>query len=170
VDTIVSYLTDLRPGFGFLAAIFLGLQIVLIGAGVYLVFLRKDPHMLRGPALRRLGIALLTLGIAGIIVGSLRLAAVVPFTARYWFYLIALFELALAVFVEIYRRTTYRAQAVELARSKSVRRSSPVATKSALSTSVPSNHNAQPVPIRQTRPSAANSRRDARRDRKRRKR
>lgn len=170
MGTIVNYLTDPRPGFGVLAAIFFGLQIVLLGAGVYLIFLRQDPHVLRGPALRRLGIGLLALGIVGTIAGGLRLAAVVPFTARYWFYLIALFELALAVFAEIYRRTTYRMQTVELARSKGMRRASPAATKSALSTSVPSNRNTPPVSLRQPQPPATSSRRDARRDRKRRKR
>lgn len=176
----MDYFTTFTTAFGPLAWTFFIIQIVLALAGVYLSFVRADTHPVRGPALKRLGYALLALGGTGVVLGALRLAVVPPFTARYWFYLVAVFEVALAFFVAFYSRTTYQEQMAAASRSRQ-----PGARSAARSTArapqvprapqaprraVETRRNDDGMPVVAAEPTSMSKRRDARRDRKRRKR
>lgn len=167
---IINYLTNAAPGFGPLAASFFGLQIGALLAGIYLAFVRRDPHPLRGPTLQRLGYVVLALGAVGTLMGALRIAGVFPFTSRYWLYIVAALEVAFAVFAFVYRRTTYRQQAIEMARSKSTRRPAPAARPTARPTASAGNgENGHSVAVGAQRASSApGARRETRRERKRR--
>ena len=180
----MDYFTTFTTAFGPLAWAFFVIQIVLAVAGVYLSFLRAESHPVRRAALRRLGYALLALGGIGVVLGALRLAAVPPFTARYWFYLLAVFEVALAFFAAFYSRTTYQEQmaiANQNARRSVARpaaRASAGNTRASQSPRVPQaprrveevRRNDEGMPVVAAEPASISKRRDARRDRKRRKR
>lgn len=164
----MEYLATFTSVFGPLAWGFFAVQIGLALAGAYLAFLRHDSLAVRGQALQRLGYGLLGLGALGVLLGVLRLSAVAPFTGRYWFYIIAAFELTLLAFAVFYSRTTYQQQ---LAASRSARRPA-VANRPAPARTAAARPSADAgtngMPSASPRP--AGGRRDARRDRKRRKR
>jgi len=166
----VHYLTDSTRLFGVLTWAFLVIQILALLGGIYLL-VRQDSHPVRGPALRRLAIAIVVLAALGTLAGALRVATIDPFTERLWSYLIAALEVILAIVAVIYSRTTYLSQLAERSTSsaRGARRPSP-ASRSSLSTS-PSSSTATRSAV-SVAPSArgGGSRRDARRDRKRRKR
>jgi hypothetical protein len=176
----VDYFTTFTTVFGPLAWTFFIIQIVLAVAGVYLGFVRADAHQVRGPALKRLGYALLALGGIGVVLGALRLAAVPPFTARYWFYILAILEIALAFFVAFYSRTTYQEQMAAASRSRqpgarSAARSTARAAQGPRAPQAPrraveTRHNDEGMPVIAAEPVSMSKRRDSRRDRKRRKR
>lgn len=180
----MDYFTTFTTAFGPLAWTFFVIQIVLAVAGVYLGFLRADSHPVRRAALRRLGYALIALGGIGVVLGALRLAAVPPFTARYWFYLVAVFEVVLVFFAAFYRRTTYQEQmaiANQNARRSAARPATRTAagnTRAPQSPRVPQaprraddvRRNDEGMPVVTAEPVSMSKRREARRDRKRRKR
>ena len=58
----VTYLTTFTSDFGALEWLCFVAQIALLVAGVYLVFLRAEPHPVRRATTRNLGYALLALG------------------------------------------------------------------------------------------------------------
>lgn len=158
----ISYLTTPAGEFGGLEWGFLVVEGVIALAGVYLAFLRNDAHPVRHAALRRLGWALLLLGGLGVIFAVLRLAAIDPFRMPIWFVLVGLAELVLVGYALYYRQVRYPAElaAYEQRTRGAIRRS------------------ARPQPMLQTNGNgvalsgppalATTSRRDARRDRKRR--
>ena len=160
----LTYLTSPSPGLDPLGWVLFIAQIVAAIAGVYFAFLRRDTHPVRAPALQRLGYALIVLGALGSLLGALRLAPIEPFTAPFWLYLVVLFEIALGVYALIYARTTYPARLAEYeqaSRSGRRRTARPQPTLQA-------NGNGTGTPVAGSRPLATSSRRDARRDRKRR--
>jgi hypothetical protein len=158
----VSYLTTPAGEFGGLEWSFLVVESVVALAGVYLAFLRNDAHPIRGAAVRRLGLAVLLLGGLGVIFAVLRLAALDPFRMPIWFFVVGLAELVLAGYALFYWQARYPAAlaAYEQSARGGIRRG------------------ARPQPVLQTNgngaafseppPLAATSRRDSRRDRKRR--
>src|SRR5215216_6627267 len=80
----VTYLTTVTTDFGALEWVFFIVQIALAVAGVYLTFLRAEPHPIRRIVSRNFGYALLSLGALGIVLGALRLAPVALFTMPIW--------------------------------------------------------------------------------------
>ncbi len=176
----MDYFTTFTTAFGPLAWAFFVVQIILVGAGVYLSFVRADTHSVRGPTLKRLGYALLALGGIGVVLGALRLAVVPPFTARYWFYLVAIFEVALAFFAAFYSRTTYQEQMTAASRTsrqpgaRSAARGAAAVprapAKSRQRATMETRRNDDDMPVVTAEPPSMSKRRDSRRDRKRRKR
>ena len=163
---LFTYLTTPATTFGAFAWAFFIAQIAAAVAGIYLAFLRSDSHPVRGPLLRRLGYTLLVLGALGTLFGALRLAAVEPFTARYWFYGLAVVELALAGYTLFYARVTYPAQrsAFEQASRSRAGQRGPARPQPSLQ----ANGDRGDTSFVGPRQAVAGGRRDARRDRKRR--
>lgn len=164
---LATYLTAPAAGLDPLGWVLFIAQIVTAIVGAYFAFLRGDTHPVRGPALRRLGYALLALGALGALMGALRLAAVDPFTARFWLYTVVLFEIVLAAAAVYYARTIYPPLKAEYERnSRGGARRGSARPQPALSTNGNGVRDAaQAGPVR---PAVASGRRDARRDRKRR--
>lgn len=173
----MDYLTNLTPGTGSLFWIFFGIQALLLLGGLYLAFLHRDTLAPRATALQRLGYGMTVLGAIGLLLGTLRAGGVVPFSARYWAYLVALFELSLGVIALVYSRTTYREQLAAAERNRTQRtqprrvtstpaRSVANSTSSRQATSSTSGQPPiNPVPLE---PRAPSRRREGRRDHKRR--
>lgn len=90
--------------------IFLVAQVVVALVGAYLALLHADAHPVRGPALRRLGQALLVVGLLGAVVGALRTSGIEPFTAPVWITVATVLNLALIGFVLYYAQTVYPRQ------------------------------------------------------------
>ena len=159
----VSYLTTPADEFGGPEWGFLVFEAVVALAGVYLAFLRNDAHPIRSAVLRRLGLALLLLGGLGVIVAVLRLAAVDPFRMPIWFFAVGLAELALVGYALFYWQVRYPAAmaAYEQRTRGAIRRSS------VRPQSVPQ-ANGNGAALSDPRSLAATSRRDSRRERKRR--
>jgi hypothetical protein len=160
---LITYLTTPASEFGGLEWSFLVFEALVALAGLYLAFLRSDTHPIRGTALRRLGMALLVLGGLGVIFAVLRLAAIDPFRMPVWFAVVGLAELALAGYALFYWQTRYPAElaAYEKSARGAARRSSP-RPQPALRT------NGSSVALSEPPAVATTSRRDSRRDRKRR--
>lgn len=164
---LLTYLTVPTTSFGALAWAFFIAQIAVALGGVYLAFLRSDSHPIRRQALRRLGYAMLAAGALGTLFGALRLAALEPFTARYWFYGLAVVELGLAAYALFYARTNYPAQVAEFERA-SRGRGSQRGARPQPALHVNGSSKAGGTTLAETPPMASSTRRDARRDRKRR--
>ena len=162
----VTYLTTFDPSFGALEWVFFVAQIALAVAGLYLAFLRVEPHAVRRAASRNFGYALLGVGVVGMLLGALRLAPVEIFTMPVWFTIVTVIEAVLAGYALYYILSVLPGRVAaydETSRGKSARRSV-----------------ARPQPALQTnganvtasfgepRPAATTTRREARRDRKRR--
>ena len=160
---LVTYLTTPAAEFGGLEWAFLVVEGVVAIAGLYLAFLRDDAHPIRGAALRRLGLALLLLGGLGVIFAALRLAAIDAFRMPIWFVVVGLAELILAAYALFYWQARYPAALAAYNQSLrgASRRSSP-RSQPALQT------NGNSVALSEPPTLATTSRRDSRRDRKRR--
>jgi hypothetical protein len=160
---LVTYLTTSAAEFGGLEWGFLVVEAVVAVAGLYLAFLRNDGHPIRGAALRRLGLGMLLLGGLGLIVAVLRLAAIDPFRMPIWFVAIGLAELVLAAYALFYWQARYPAALDAYTQSlRSTTRRSNSRPQAALQTNGNSAAFNDPPTL------ATSSRRDSRRDRKRR--
>jgi len=158
----VTYLTTATTDFGALEWVFFIAQIALAVAGVYLTFLRAEPHAIRRAVSRNLGYALLGLGALGIIVGALRLAPVALFTMPIWFAVVIILEVILAIYAVYYVLAVLPARVAaydETNRGRGARRSVG-RPQPALQTNGMS-------PLSDPRPVATTTRRESRRDRKR---
>ncbi|MFO7170448.1 MAG: hypothetical protein DIU80_020665 [Chloroflexota bacterium] len=106
----VTYLMTPAAGVGALEWVFFVAQVLVTITGIYLAFMSGDTHPVRGQALRRLGYALLAVGLVGAVIGALRISDVAPFTMPIWITVATLFNLALFVFALYYARTVYPEQ------------------------------------------------------------
>lgn len=113
--------------FGPLEWLFFLLQIAGVGAGVYLLVVRKDSNALRKRLLDRLGAILAGVGGLGVVLGLLRLGLVGEFAKPYWFVALLLAELGLAGYVAYYVRFIYPRQLAQspTSRGKSSTRQPP---------------------------------------------
>ncbi len=102
-----SYFITPNPDFGALEWVFFIAQFVVAITGAYLTFMHSDTNPVRGPALRRLGYAMLILGLIGAIIGALRRSAIEPFTAPYWMTMITVLSVALIIYAIYYARSVY---------------------------------------------------------------
>jgi hypothetical protein len=154
---LISYLTTAAAQFGPLAWIFFIGQILGIGAGAYLVFMHTERNPARQTFMRQLGIALMTLGGVGVLLGALRLLNVPFLNQRLWLWVQALLELGVAGYIIYYTRQVLP----NLERDARARG----AKSSTTSASRPSN-SGEATPVVE-RPVATTGRRGARRERKR---
>jgi hypothetical protein len=159
----LTYLTTFSTDFGALEWVFFIAQIAVGGAGVYLAFLRGDTHPVRAAANRQLGIALLAVGGLGALFGALRLAGVQVFTMPIWFTIVTVLEAILAIYAIYYVTSVLPARLAayeEANRSRGVRRGTrpqPALQANGLNGAA----------FSETRAPATSTRRDSRRDRKR---
>jgi hypothetical protein len=151
---IFSYLTTPDPAFGPLAWTFFIIQILGVGAGAYLYFRHTERNPARQTFMRQLGIALMILGGVGVLIGALRLLNVPVFNQRIWFWIQALVEAGVAVYVVYYMRSVLPG----LERAAATRGRGPRAAPR-----VTAGDTAPVAP----RPVATTGRREARRERKR---
>jgi len=98
----VTYLTTVTADFGPLEWLFFIAQIALAIAGVYLTFLRAEPHPIRRVVSHNFGYALLGLGALGVVLAALRLAPVALFTMPIWFAVATVVEAILAIYAVYY--------------------------------------------------------------------
>lgn len=155
----MGYLTTAAPQFGPLAWIFFIGQILGVGAGAYLYFMHTERNPARQTFMRQLGIALMILAGVGVALGALRLLNVPVLNQRLWFWIQALVELGVAGYVFYYMRSVLPGLERE-ARSRGGKPGAPRPPRP-----IP---NGDPAPAT-PRPVATTGRRDARRDRKRKK-
>jgi len=160
----MTYLTSPDSLFGWIEWILFISQIVLLLVGGYFAFLFRDANEIKLQALQRFGYVLLALGAIGTLLGGLKLGLVAPFDTRLWLALVMLFEIALGVYAVIYSRTTYREQLA--ARPTPTRKQASATSRK----QVAGNASTPVRPVEVPVPRVAAGRRDARRDRKRRKR
>jgi hypothetical protein len=135
--------------FGSYAWFYFVLQILAAAFGVYFIWMHTERSQVWRAFYRRLGVFMLVLGAVGVVVGSLRLAAVAPFNLRIWFYLLFLIQVGAIGYAVHYVRNVMPARIREARTRPQV----PVRTA--------------PVVQAEPKPEAITSRRDARRDRKR---
>lgn len=148
---LMEYLTESSPAvLGTLAWIFFLLQLVGVAAGAYLVYAHTERNLARQAFMRQLGIALLVLGGAGLLAAVLRLFAVPVISQRIWFWVLLLVDLLAAGYVAYYMRSVLPG----LEKAQPVRRQVRAVADQA-----------PPAP----RPVATTGRRDARRERKKKK-
>jgi hypothetical protein len=161
----LAYLTTQTTNFGTLEWVFFIAQIAVAIAGIYLAFLRADVNPLRRALLQRLGQALLVVGALGTLAGALRLAAVEAFTMPIWFTVVTVLEIILIAYVLYYALSVYPARhaalLAETSRNKGARRSTARPQPALHSNTTNGASYAEPRPI------ASTTRREARRDRKR---
>jgi FtsH-binding integral membrane protein len=154
---LISYLTTAAPNFGPLAWLFFIAQILGVGAGAYLAFMHRERNQARQIFMRQLGTALMILGGMGVVLGALRLLNISVMNQRLWFWIQALIELGLAGYVFYYMRNVL--PTLERAASRSGRPTAPRPPRG-----IPADTGPEPATARSV---ATTSRRDARRDRKR---
>lgn len=155
----ISYLTTAASQFGPLAWIFFIGQILAVGAGAYLNFMHSERNPARQTFMRQLGIALMIVGGVGVLFGVLRMVNVPTMNMRLWFWVQAVLELGVAGYVIYYMRSVLPGLERE-ARARGGRASAPRPPRP-----IPSGDPAPATP----RPVATTGRREARRERKRKK-
>ncbi|NJM06438.1 hypothetical protein HC891_09960 [Candidatus Gracilibacteria bacterium] len=159
----MDYFVTPAPYLGGYGWAFFILQAVAAAIGVYCAFFFEDNIPVRAAFARRIGYVLLIAGLVGVTLGILRLLNVPVLNQRFWFYALLLAEIGAGFYIYNFARTTYAGQMAEYkANSSKGRQRQP---QRALTTQ-PVNPG---VPPSEPRPMATTSRRDARRDRKRRK-
>ena len=166
----VTYLTTVTTDFGALEWVFFIAQIVLAVAGVYLTFLRAEPHPIRRIVSRNVGYALLGLGALGIVLSALRLAPVALFTMPIWFAIATALEAILAIYAVYYLLAILPARVAaydEANRGRGARRNIGRSVGALREARLQANGAHGTPPFSDPRPVATTTRRESRRDRKR---
>jgi hypothetical protein len=154
----IEYMTASSPeaGFGTLAWIFFLLQLIGVAAGAYLVYAHTERNLARQAFARQLGIALLVLGGVGLLAAVLRLVGVPLISQRIWFWVLLLVDLLAAGYITYYIRSVL-----------------PALEKAQAGKRITRPGQARGLPAEQApaapRPVATTGRRDARRERKKKK-
>jgi bacteriorhodopsin len=160
-----EYLATQTTRLGSLGWLFVVIQVAALLAGLYLLFLQTDPHPVRGPLLKRLGYLLGGLGALGLLLAIGRVINLGPLTYRWWFYALAIVEILAAAYVLYYQRNVYPAQMAAYRASARRGQGRPVVRGSNAAPRANGVAAAPPPP----RPESITSRRESRRERKRRK-
>jgi hypothetical protein len=166
----VTYLTTFTTDFGALEWVFFIAQIALAVAGVYLTYLRAEPHPIRRTVSRNFGYALLGFGALGIILGALRLAPLALFTMPIWFAIATVLEAILAIYAVYYILAVLPARVAaydETKRGRSTRRNVGRPVDALREAPLQANGAHGTLPFSDPRPVATTTRRESRRDRKR---
>lgn len=153
---MLSYLTTAAPQFGPLAWVFFIAQILGVAGGAYLYFMHTERNPARQTFMRQLGVALMILAGVGVLLGALRLLNVPVLNQRLWFWVQGIIELGVAGYVIYYMRSVLPT----LERNARSGKPSPRAARAF--------PNGDPAPAT-PRPVSTTSRREARRERKRKK-
>ena len=159
----LNYLTTYSTAFGAPETIFVIAHAALVLAGVYYAFLAKSSDVLRSESLRLLGYGLLALGLVGTLLAVLRLAVGDAFSMPIWFTIVTVLDVALIAYALYFALSIYPARRAALALSNRNRgavrggRQQPTLQSNATNGS---SYGA-------TRPGATTTRRESRRDRKR---
>ena len=160
----LNYLTTYSTAFGAPETIFLIAHAALVLAGVYYAFLAKSSDVLRSESLRLLGYGLLALGLVGTLLAVLRLAVGDAFSMPIWFTIVTVLDVALIAYALYFALSIYPARRAALALSNRNRgavrgggRQQPTLQSNATNGS---SYGA-------ARPVATTTRRESRRDRKR---
>ncbi|MFV9507912.1 MAG: hypothetical protein AB4911_25470 [Oscillochloridaceae bacterium umkhey_bin13] len=157
---MLSYLTTPAPQLGALAWTFFIGQILAVAAGAYLVFRHTERNPARHTFMRQLGYAAMILGGVGILFGVVRLLNVPTLNMPLWFWVQAVVELGVVIYVIYYMRSVLPNLERE-ARARGIKNPAPARPTRSLA-------NGETTPA-EPRPVATTSRREARRDRKRKK-
>jgi hypothetical protein len=158
-----TYLTTSSPQLGTLGWVFFIVQIIGVAAGAYLVFLHSERNPARATFARQLGTALMIFGVVGVVLGVLRMLNVPYLNQHVWFWIQAVIELIIAGYVIYYVRNVLPALEKQSAGRRPTRAvANPRGLRNVSASTI---ETAPSTP----RPVATTSRRDARRDRKRRK-
>lgn len=157
----LTYLTTSSPQLGSFGWSFFIAQILGLAAGAYLVYLHTERNAARAAFMRQLGIALMIIGGVGVALGALRMLNVPVLNQHLWFWIQALVELGIAGYVIYYMRSVLPG----LEKAAAGRRPSATSPRGLRNVSASTIETTPRAP----RPLATTSRRDARRDRKRRK-
>jgi hypothetical protein len=160
----LNYLTTYSTTFGAPEIIFLIAHGALALAGLYYAFIVKDNDPIRGPALRSLGFGLLALGVIGTLLAVLRLAVGAEFSMPIWFTIVTVLDLALIIYALYFALSIYptrRAALAQANRGRSAQRSGSRPQPTLQSNGANGASYSAPRPIPTT------TRRDSRRDRKR---
>jgi hypothetical protein len=166
----VTYLTTVTTDFGALEWVFFIAQVALAVAGVYLTFLRAEPHAIRRAVSRNFGYALLGLGALGVILGMLRLAPVALFTMPIWFAIATVLEAILAIYAVYFILAVLPARVAaynEANRGRGAHRNVGRPAGAFRDTPLPANGAHGTSQFSDPRPVATTTRRESRRDRKR---
>jgi hypothetical protein len=160
----LSYLTTYSTTFGAPEIAFLIAHAALALAGIYYAFVARFSDPFRAASLRLLGYGLLALGVVGILLAVLRLAVGALWSMPIWFTIVTVLDLALIAYALYYALTVYPARQAALAqanRSRSAQRGGGRAQPTLQSNGTNGSPYSAPRPIPTT------TRREARRDRKR---
>ncbi|PDV99353.1 hypothetical protein [Candidatus Chloroploca asiatica] len=154
----INYFTTAAPEFGTLGWLFFLGQLLGVGAGAYLRFMYIERHPIRQTFLHQLGLGLMVLGGLGTLLAVLRLLNVPTMNLRIWSWLLFVIQLGAAGYVFYYVRNVLPnlIREARLAGVKPGKTGAPRALSGG----------AGAVPA-EPRPVATTSRRDARRERKR---
>lgn len=156
----LDYLTESSPTFGPYDWGIYVIQAILLAIGFYLYFLRKDANVPRRRLMAKVGLVMIAIGSIGTLFGMLRMREAGVFAQRYWFYLLLLVELVGGAWLFFYVRKSFSRLSSRNTSSQGQKRTASRAQPSGKNTEGAANDT----------PSAARSRRDSRRERKRKKR
>ncbi|WP_298814405.1 hypothetical protein [Chloroflexus sp.] len=145
-----EYFVTVSPQFGSYAWTFFILQILLVAGGAYFIWLHTERNVARATFFRQLGIALMIVGGFGVALGVARMLNTPVFNQRFWFYIQFVIELILGGYVVYYWRNVLP----ELVRNSRTRALAPRQASTSVAPATP-------------RPAPTTSRREARRERKR---
>jgi hypothetical protein len=156
----LTYLTTSSPQLGSFGWSFFIAQILGLAAGAYLVYLHTERNAARATFARQLGITLMIVGAVGVVLGALRMLNVPVLNQHLWFWIQALVELVIAGYVIYYVRNVLPGLEKQAAGRRPT--ASPRGLRNVSANTI------ETTP-RAPRPVATTGRRDARRDRKRKK-
>lgn len=168
-----AYLTEASATFGFFAWMFFIIQFALVAGGIYLTFAWNDSNRIRKELLGKLGQWLMIIGGVGIVVGGLRLADIPVLNQRFWFYILLIIDVLLGGYVYYYAQNIYpdqlRTSQTNRGKESSKQESSKRVPTPRTTVNTVSENTSSQAGMDVTIGSSDRSRRDARRDRKRRK-
>ena len=160
----LTYLTTYSSTFGAPEIIFLIAQTALVLAGIYFALIAKYRDAVKAASLRLLGFWLFAFGLVGVLAGVLRLTVGTVFTMPLWFAIVTLLDLALIGYALYYALVIYpkrRAAAAQASRGRSAARGGRQQPSLQSNGANGTTYSTAPRPV------ATTTRREARRDRKR---
>lgn len=152
----IEYMTGSSAQLGTLGWLFFLLQLVGLTAGAYFVYAHTERNLARHTFMRQMGIALMMLGGVGLLAAVLRMFGVPMISQHIWFWVLFVVDLAAAGYITLYMRKVLP----DLEKAQVGKRPVRSAQQRAVTTD-----QGPPTP----RPVATTGRREARRERKKKK-
>jgi len=160
---MINYFTQARPEFGNISWTMLVVWVLALGLGVYLLRSYRDSNPIRSRFVRQFGVITAILSALGIVLLVPKYLAVPTLEWRLWSYIIAFATLGYWAYAAYVYTSKLPAQIAAFRPTRSVRGS---AARGARTYST-NQGNDTPKAVRQPRPIATTTRREARRDKKR---